>query len=289
MNILLCIGGASGSIYGIRLLEELLKTDSEVHLIASDGAKKIIAHETDYTFNELKNKANFYYDDSNLFAGPASGSFKLDAMVVVPCSMKTLSAIANGYGDTLTSRAASCFLKEERKLILVIRETPLDLPGIKNIVNPIPDACLNINDSNRFECRPTLLKHENNGKCVFTSKIPKNDIRLIPSAHAEGKLMFPLDKQEKYLKILEDNDQIVFRYVDPEGNYAGYPWNPNGSISNIAGICNYIGNVFGMMPHPERTFYRHQHSNWTRYGLDNNFGDGKAVFESVLEYICKRF
>jgi 4-hydroxy-3-polyprenylbenzoate decarboxylase len=133
MKILLCIGGASGSIYGIRLLEELLKNDSEVHLIVSEGAKKIIAHETDYTFNDLKNKANFCYDDSNLFAGPASGSFKLDAMVVAPCSMKTLSAIANGYGDTLTSRAASCFLKEERKIILVIRETPLDLPGIKNM------------------------------------------------------------------------------------------------------------------------------------------------------------
>ena len=93
-------------------------------------------------------------------------------------------------------------------------------------------------------------------------KIKKKDIRLIPSAHAEGKLLFPLDKQDDYLKKLEDNDQIVFRYVDPDGNYAGYPWNPNGAISNIAGICNNIGNVFGMMPHPERTFYRHQHPDW---------------------------
>jgi phosphoribosylformylglycinamidine synthase I len=163
------------------------------------------------------------------------------------------------------------------------------LPGIDNIINPIPDACLNINDSNRFECRPTLLKHENNGNCVFTSKIPKHDIRLMPSAHAEGKLLFPLDKQEKYLKKLEENDQIVFRYVDPDGKYAGYPWNPNGSISNIAGICNHQGNVFGMMPHPERTFYRHQHPNWTTSGLASNLGDGQAVFESVLNHICKNF
>ena len=88
---------------------------------------------------------------------------------------------------------------------------------------------------------------------------------------------------------MEKNDQIVFRYVDEEGNYAGYPWNPNGAFSNIAGICNHIGNVFGMMPHPERTFHKYQHPDWTAKGLNNGFGDGKAVFESVLDYIRKRF
>jgi phosphoribosylformylglycinamidine synthase len=163
------------------------------------------------------------------------------------------------------------------------------LPGIDVLMYKVPDACLNINDSNRFECRPTLLKHENKGKCIFTSKIPKNDIRLIPSAHAEGKLLFSLEKQEEYLNKLEDNDQIVFRYVNPEGRYAGYPWNPNGSYSNLAGICNTIGNVFGMMPHPERTFYRHQHPDWQRTGLKDNVGDGRAIFESVLDYISKKF
>lgn len=163
------------------------------------------------------------------------------------------------------------------------------LPGIDAIITPIPDACLNINDSNRYECRPTLLKHENNGKCVFTKNLKKNEIRLIPSAHAEGKLMFPFEKQNEYLKKLENNDQIVFRYVDPEGNYAGYPWNPNGSMSNIAGICNHIGNVFGMMPHPERSFYRYQHPDWTQTGLSPPEGDGQAIFTSVIDYISKRF
>ena len=163
------------------------------------------------------------------------------------------------------------------------------LPGIDEIMSSVPKAVLAINDSNRYECRPTLLKHENNGKCVFTSKIPKGDVRLIPSAHNEGKLLFPLDNQNNYLKQLEKNDQIVFRYVDPDGNYAGYPWNPNGSISNLAGICNHVGNVFGMMPHPERTFYRHQHPDWTNTGLKDNVGDGRAIFESVMDYICKRF
>ena len=135
MKILLSIGGASGSIYGIRLLEELIKSKAEIHLIVTDGAKKIIEHETKYNYNDLKKKANFCHNNSDLFAGPASGSFKIDAMIVCPCSMKTLSSIANGYGENLTARAASCRLKEEKKLILVIRETPLDLPGIKNMMS----------------------------------------------------------------------------------------------------------------------------------------------------------
>jgi flavin prenyltransferase len=118
MNVLLSIGGASGSIYGIRLFEELLKSDVKTHLIISSGAKDIIKHETGNSFNELKKKAHFYYENSDMFAGPASGSFQLDAMIICPCSMKTLSAIANGYSDTLTSRAASCCLKEEKNLSL---------------------------------------------------------------------------------------------------------------------------------------------------------------------------
>jgi 4-hydroxy-3-polyprenylbenzoate decarboxylase len=134
MKILVSIGGASGSIYGVRVLEELVKAGCEVHLVVSDGAKKILEHETTVTYADLKAQASVCYENDDLFAPPASGSFQLDAMVVVPCSMKTLSAIANGYGDTLTSRAASCCLKEGRKLVLVIRETPLDLPGIKNML-----------------------------------------------------------------------------------------------------------------------------------------------------------
>ena len=135
MKILIAITGASGSIYGIRLLGELIKSGNEIHLIVSEDAKKIIKYETSYTFEKLEKKVKFCYNNSDMFAAPASGSFKLDAMVIAPCSMKTLSAIANGYGDTLISRAASCCLKEERKLILVMRETPLDLPGIKNILS----------------------------------------------------------------------------------------------------------------------------------------------------------
>jgi flavin prenyltransferase len=134
MKYFISIGGASGSIYGIRLLEELKKAGHEMHLVVSSGAQKILEEETKYTYQTLKKKADIVYDNDDVCAGPASGSFHLDGMIVIPCSMKTLSAIANGYGDTLTSRAASCCLKEGRKLILVIRETPLDLPGIKNML-----------------------------------------------------------------------------------------------------------------------------------------------------------
>ena len=133
MKVFLSIGGASGSIYGVRLFEELKKAGAEVHLTVSDGAKKIIEHETDYKFEDLKKQADFFYENNDLFAGPASGSFQLDAMIICPCSMKTLSAVANGYGDSLTSRSAMCRLKEERKLIIVPRETPLSLPDINNM------------------------------------------------------------------------------------------------------------------------------------------------------------
>jgi flavin prenyltransferase len=134
------MGGASGSIYGIRLLEQLKNKNHEVHLIVSSGAKRIIEHETELKYDVLVTKADIFYENNDLFAGPASGSFELDAMVIVPCSMKTLSAIANGYGDTLSSRAASCFLKEGRNLILVMRETPLDLAGIQNMLKAKQDG-----------------------------------------------------------------------------------------------------------------------------------------------------
>ena len=192
------------------------------------------------------------------------------------------------------SKDLESFVKQEYPILgvcngfQVLTELGL-LPGVDRIMSDVPEACLNINDSDRFECRPTLLKHENKGRCVFTSKIKHGDIRLIPSAHAEGKLIFPLEKQKEMIKTLRENDQVVFRYVDPEGNYAGYPWNPNGSPFNIAGICNNIGNVFGMMPHPERSFFKHQQSGWTKTGLNGDFGDGRSVFESVLDYVCKRF
>lgn len=162
-------------------------------------------------------------------------------------------------------------------------------------------AALTTNDSAHFECRPTLIKHENRGNCVFTQGIEKGCILKMPCAHAEGKFFIDERTREEYLQRLEDNDQIVFRYVDPEGEYASYPWNPNGSLRNIAGICNPEGTILGLMPHPERAFYTFMDSEWTRApkarrersedarAEDDAYGDGKKIFEAVLNYLRSRW
>lgn len=154
------------------------------------------------------------------------------------------------------------------------------LPAMDDAMSPVPTAALYNNDSGRFECRPSLLRCDSRGKCVFARDIPNGKVLTIPSAHAEGKLM---SMDPDFVAELEDNDQIVFRYVAPEGD-AVYPWNPNGSPSDIAGICNPAGNVMGMMPHPERVLTRFTHPDWTR-GYDSEEGDGLAVFRSVMGHL----
>lgn len=164
------------------------------------------------------------------------------------------------------------------------------LPALDDIMAPVPEAVLNTNDSSRFECRPTFLMNENAGKCIFTSSLLKGKIVMFPSAHAEGKLMFPVEKEKKMLDRLVLDDQIVFRYVDPTGNSADYPWCPNGSTEAIAGICNPLGNVMGLMPHPERAFFKYLAPDWTRRQDDPaSFGDGHAIFESALKYIEQKW
>lgn len=153
------------------------------------------------------------------------------------------------------------------------------LPALDDVMSPEPTAALYTNDSARFECRPTLLRNDNRGKCIFTSEIPKKKVLMIPSAHAEGKL---LSMDPRFVDRLEENDQIVFRYVGENGEDAEYPWNPNGSPSDIAGICNPAGNVLGMMPHPERVLTRFTHPDWTR-GYDSEEGDGLCLFRSVMK------
>ena len=131
-KLIVGISGASGVIYGIRLLE-VLKTvdDVETHLVMSPCAELNIEIETDYMPAHVEGLADEVYDYRNQAASISSGSFKTDGMVVAPCSMKTLSAIVNSYADTLLTRAADVVLKERRKLVLMPREVPLHLGHCK--------------------------------------------------------------------------------------------------------------------------------------------------------------
>ncbi|HEB37206.1 MAG TPA: UbiX family flavin prenyltransferase [Thermoplasmatales archaeon] len=158
MKIVVGICGASGVIYGIKLVKILHQLKKEVHLIISDAAKKIMEHETDIDLDTLKNLATKTYENDDFFSAPASGSFQVDAMVVIPCSLKTLSAIANGYTDTLISRAAICCLKESKPLILVPRETPLDLSTLKNMVKAKESGAIILPAMPAFYHKPSSIE-----------------------------------------------------------------------------------------------------------------------------------
>jgi flavin prenyltransferase len=125
------ICGATGAIYGIRLLEILSKSDVETHLIITEAAENTILMETDWKMEDVKSLAKVSYDINNLGADISSGSFLSEGMVIIPCSIKSLSGIANSFNENLLIRAADVTLKERRKLVLVVRETPLHLGHIE--------------------------------------------------------------------------------------------------------------------------------------------------------------
>lgn len=134
MKLIIAITGASGIIYAIRLLEVLKQLKVEVHLIISEWAVYNLHYETDKSLEEIKSLANVTYGNKEMDAPVSSGSFITDGMIIVPCSMKSLSAIAHGYSDSLLVRAADVMLKERRKLILVPRETPLSRVHLNNML-----------------------------------------------------------------------------------------------------------------------------------------------------------
>jgi len=126
-KLIVGISGATGAIYGIRLLEVLSKSDVETHLIITEAAKKTILMETNWEIKKIKSLAKVTYDIKDLGAAVSSGSFLSEGMVIIPCSIKSLSGIANSFNENLLIRAADVTLKERRKLVLVVRETPLHL------------------------------------------------------------------------------------------------------------------------------------------------------------------
>ena len=130
-RVVVAMTGASGAIYGVRTLELLAGTDVEVHLVVSKHALLTLRTETDHRLGYLRELAHEVHSPADIGACIASGSYRYDGMIVAPCSIKTLSAIANSYADDLISRAADVTLKERRPLVLLVRETPLHLGHLR--------------------------------------------------------------------------------------------------------------------------------------------------------------
>jgi phosphoribosylformylglycinamidine synthase len=145
-------------------------------------------------------------------------------------------------------------------------------------------ATLAMNTSAKFECRWVELDTQQS-PCVFTKGIKTH--LYLPVAHAEGRFTAPPDVLEE----LESNQQIVFRYVSslkPSSDRTAYPYNPNGSDADIAGICDVTGRIFGLMPHPERFLTKWNHPRWTREDLPDE-GDGLAIFKNAVDYAKANF
>jgi len=186
------------------------------------------------------------------------------------------------------------FLNREKPILgicngfQVLVETGL-LPGSDGPTQ-FPLAALATNSSARFECRWVHLRNENKGKCVFTRKFARDEVLHMPVAHAEGCFALPRKEGAKLLERMIENDQIVFKYCDEEGSLANgrYPENPNGSIYDIAAICDHSGLIFGLMPHPERAYYGWQLPDWTSRETLPTYASGRLIFESVLDYLSSK-
>lgn len=157
MKLVVGISGASGAIYGIRILEVLKEAGVETHLVMSDSAKRTIVYETDYTVNDVKELATHMHDINDVGAAISSGSFRHDGMVIAPCSIKTLSALAHSFNTNLLIRSADVTLKERRKLVLMIRETPLHLGHLRLMTQITETGAVLVPPLPAFYHRPRTL------------------------------------------------------------------------------------------------------------------------------------
>ena len=134
MRVIVGITGATGAIYGVRLLERLREAGVETHLVISRWGARTLIHETPYSREQVEALADVTYAPGDMGAAISSGSFRTDGMIIAPCSAKTLAAIAHGFGDNLIHRAADVILKERRRLVLAIREAPLSEIHLENML-----------------------------------------------------------------------------------------------------------------------------------------------------------
>ena len=134
MKIIVAITGATGAIYGVRILQRLRDAGAETHLVISRWGVRTLLHETTFSKEQVESLASVTYASGDMGAAISSGSFRTDGMVIVPCSAKTLAAVAHGFGENLVHRAADVILKERRKLVLVVREAPLSDIHLENML-----------------------------------------------------------------------------------------------------------------------------------------------------------
>ena len=134
MKIIVAITGATGAIYGVRILERLREAGAETHLVISRWGARTLLHETAYSREQVESLASVAYAPGDMGAAISSGSFRTDGMVIAPCSAKTLAAVAHGFGENLVHRAADVVLKERRRLVLVVREAPLSDIHLENML-----------------------------------------------------------------------------------------------------------------------------------------------------------
>lgn len=177
MKLVIGITGSTGVIYGVRALEVLKECGVETHLVITEWAKKCLAMETDYTLDDVKKLATQYSDDANLASGISSGTYRTDGMLVIPCSMKTLSSIANGYDETLVARSAGVTLKESRRLVIVPRETPLTAINIENMLKLARLGVVILPPVPGFYTRPKSIEEivdHTVGKCLDQFSIEHN-------------------------------------------------------------------------------------------------------------------
>lgn len=243
-----------------------LNTDHELaHAFELAGAQAERVHLNDLITRQVQ------LDDYQIFAVPGGFAFADDL----------------GAGKVMAERLRTHLMAElrtfidEGKLVIgicngfqVLVRLGL-LPALERYGSQ--EATLTVNDSGRFEDRWISLSSEES-KCVFTQGIERLHL---PVRHGEGKFV---PKDGRTLRQLRINRQIVLRYVDEEGHRAGYPWNPNGSVENIAGICDGTGRVFGLMPHPEAFLYRCNHPRWTREALPHE-GQGVQIFKNAVDCV----
>ncbi len=243
------------------------------------GVKAEVVH-----LNEIVNRRNLLDYHALVFPGGFSYGDYVRAGAILA------KAVIAKLGDGLKQ-----FVREERPILGICNGFQMlveagFLPGFHGI-SKSPQAALATNLPVGYRCMWIHLKHENKGRCVFTSKINADSIVRIPVAHGEGRLIFEKSKQSEYLRKLYEDDQMVFRYCTEDGEDAEgrFPINPNGSFYDIAGFCDASGTIFGLMPHPERAYFGWQQPDWTRKEKLSKYGDGKLIFESVVEYLTKKF